>query len=88
MADVEKNDVALTTNTDDGRRAPSHIDIQARHGSLTSTKEARRILKHSHDADEAMKAFANGEIVEVSEADNKQLLRVIDHHLLPIMCVV
>jgi len=49
--------------------------------------EVEKVLKHSHDADEAMKAFAEGEIVEVDEATNKRLLRIIDWHLMPIMYV-
>jgi len=48
------------------------------------------ILKHSHDADEALKAFAShpGQILELTEADNKRLLRRIDWNLMPVMCVV
>lgn len=53
-----------------------------------STFVAQEILKHSGDADEAMKAFANGEIVEVDEETNKRILRTIDWHIMPIMCVV
>ncbi|KAF2794587.1 MFS general substrate transporter [Melanomma pulvis-pyrius CBS 109.77] len=49
-----------------------------------------KILKHSHDADAAMKAFEgmNGQVIELSEESNKALLRKIDLHLMPIMCVV
>ncbi|KAF2115221.1 major facilitator superfamily domain-containing protein [Lophiotrema nucula] len=49
-----------------------------------------KILKHSHDADAAMKAFENmdGQVIEISEETNKRLLRKIDLHLMPIMCVV
>ena len=48
------------------------------------------ILKHSHDADEAMKAFLGheGQVIELDEATNKRLLRRIDWNLIPIMCVV
>jgi len=48
------------------------------------------MLEHSHDADEAMKAFANnhGVSLEIDEATNRRLLRRIDIFLLPIMCVV
>lgn len=53
-----------------------------------STHVAQEILKHSEDADEAMKAFANGEIVEIDEETNKRILRTIDWHIMPIMCVV
>jgi ACS family allantoate permease-like MFS transporter len=53
-----------------------------------STKVAEAILKHSNDADEAMKAFANGEIVVIDDETNKRLLRQIDWHIMPILCVV
>lgn len=45
-----------------------------------------KILKHSHDADAAMKAFEgmNGQVIELSEERNKALLRKIDLHLMPV----
>ncbi|KAK2743061.1 hypothetical protein FQN57_005017 [Myotisia sp. PD_48] len=48
------------------------------------------IVAHPHDADEAMKAFADtqGEAPILTEADNKRLLRIIDWHLMPLMCAV
>ncbi|KAK8206625.1 Allantoate permease [Zalaria obscura] len=50
----------------------------------------QKILEHSHDADEAMKAFIGreGTVIELDEATNKRLLRRIDWNLMPIMCVV
>lgn len=49
-----------------------------------------KILKHSHDADAAMKAFEGyeGQTLELSEETNKRLLRKIDLHLMPILCIV
>lgn len=47
--------------------------------------DVEKIIAHSHDADEAMKAFASGEVIEIDEATNKRLLRIIDWHLMPIM---
>ena len=88
MADIEKEAVDTTRNHAYAKRAPSPVDLSEKRGSLASTREGQKIIEHSHDADEAMKAFANGEIIEVSEADNKRLLRIIDMHMLPIMCVV
>ena len=46
--------------------------------------------KHAHDADEAMKAMRElqGETITIDEATNKRLLRIIDWHLMPIMCFV
>ncbi len=45
-----------------------------------------KLIEHSHDADEAMKAFAGheGEIIEIDDATNKRLLRIIDWNLLPL----
>lgn len=50
--------------------------------------DVEKVIAHSHDADEALQAFANGEILEIDEATNKRLLRIIDWHLMPIMCCV
>lgn len=48
--------------------------------------ERNRILKHSHDADEALKAFEgrDGQIIELDEATNRRLLRRIDWNLMPV----
>ncbi|PVI07526.1 membrane transporter [Periconia macrospinosa] len=48
------------------------------------------ILKHSHDADAALKAFEGyeGQTLELTEETRKRLLRKIDLHLMPILCVV
>lgn len=62
-----------------------------RNASLVShnAEEVKAVIeKHSHDVDEAMKAFENGEVIEVDEATNKRLLRIIDWHMMPIMCVI
>lgn len=60
-----------------------------------STVEAEKhvdptLEKHGQDADEAMQAFQDmqGEAIELDEATNKRLLRRIDWHMMPIMCVV
>jgi ACS family allantoate permease-like MFS transporter len=44
------------------------------------------ILKHSKDADVALKAFANyhGSVIDIDEATNKRLLRRIDWNLMPV----
>lgn len=44
------------------------------------------ILKHSHDADEAMKAFLGheGEVIHLDEETNRKLLRKIDRNLMPV----
>ena len=46
------------------------------------------ILKHSYDADEAMKAFGEGEVLQMDEATSKRLLRKIDMNIMPLMCIV
>ncbi|EUC49850.1 hypothetical protein COCMIDRAFT_83730 [Bipolaris oryzae ATCC 44560] len=53
-------------------------------------KVAEKLLKHSHDADTAMKAFEGmqGQVIELTEEKKKALLRKIDWHLMPIMCLV
>lgn len=88
MADIEKQPVETKFANGSSARAPSPVDLSAKRGSLASTKEGRKILEHSQDADEAMKAFESGEMVEVSPEDSKRLLRIIDRHMMPIMCVV
>ena len=49
-----------------------------------------KLEQHAHDADEAMKAMEelHGETITIDEATNKRLLRIIDWHLMPIMCFV
>lgn len=45
---------------------------------------------NTYDVDEAMKVFAElgDEEIIVDEQSNKRLLRIIDWHLMPLMCVV
>lgn len=69
-------------------RTPSPVDPEKRASLPTASKAAQKVLAHSHDADEAMKAFESGEIIEIDEATNKRLLRTIDLHMLPLLCVV
>jgi ACS family allantoate permease-like MFS transporter len=49
-------------------------------------KVAEKLLKHSHDADAAMKAFEGmeGQVIHLSEEKSKALLRKIDWHLMPV----
>ena len=82
MSDDEK-----TTSLDPEveKNLPAPLADAIRSGSVPEV-----ILKHSHDADEAMKAFQShqGEVIEIDAATNKRLLRLIDWNLIPIMCVV
>lgn len=59
-------------------------------GKRRTSAPTTEILKHSRDADEAMKAFegSNGEIIHIDEATNKRLLRKIDLHIMPLLCIV
>jgi len=47
---------------------------------------SEKVLAHSHDADEAMKAFMSheGQVLELDEATNKRILRRIDWNLMPV----
>lgn len=54
--------------------------ISLENGSAPPTQ----VFKHAYDADEAMKAFADGEIGVLDEATNKRLLRKIDLHIMPV----
>ncbi|KAL8930433.1 MAG: hypothetical protein Q9208_000617 [Pyrenodesmia sp. 3 TL-2023] len=49
-----------------------------------------KVAKHANDADEAMKAWAGheGEVLEMDEATSKRLLKKIDLHLMPLLCVI
>ena len=48
------------------------------------------ILKHadSNDADEALKVIQNGEVIVLTPQDERRLLRKIDLHILPMLCLV
>ena len=68
-----------------------NIDVDVEKEAVEEEKAVHETLeKHAHDQDEAMKAVEemNGELVEVDEQTNKRLLRTIDRHLMPIMCMV
>lgn len=64
--------------------ASSAVDIEK------STNSDPTLEKHTHDADEAMKAFGelHGETIELDESTNRRLLKTIDWHLMPIMCCI
>lgn len=76
-ADPEKRSLDPETE----KNIPEPLADAIRQGSVD-----KDILKHSHDADEAMKAFqgAQGQVVELDEATNKRLLRQIDWNLMPV----
>lgn len=74
---------SLSNKIAEGRDV-SPVNLSEKRESVVS----QIIAKHSNDADEAMKAFAPGEVIEIDEATNKRLLRIIDWHLMPLMCLV
>lgn len=87
MADFQEDIKAVPVQNLPGVRSVSPVD--EKRGSTASTAAAaQKILEHGQDADEAMKAYASGEVVEVTEADNKRLLRIIDWHLMPLLCLI
>ena len=63
------------------KQLPGHLAEAIQSGHVPDD-----VLKHSHDADEAMKAFQayQGQIIEIDEATNKRLLRRIDWNLMPV----
>ncbi|KAK9849077.1 hypothetical protein MYU51_014963 [Penicillium brevicompactum] len=74
---MAEKSISLSTGVDNG-------DIEkVKHVNPT-------IEKHSHDADEAMKAIdeMHGETIELDEATNRRLLSIIDWHMMPIMCFI
>jgi ACS family allantoate permease-like MFS transporter len=66
-------------------KIPEPVADAIRNGSLD-----KKILEHSNDADEAMKAFqgAEGQVIEIDAATNKRLLRKIDWNLMPVYATV
>lgn len=91
MADIEADTKTAPVQNLPGVRSVSPVDPsnEKRNASVLSTSAAaQKILAHSNDADEAMKAFASGEMVEVDEATSKRLLRIIDWHLMPLLCLI
>ncbi|KAF2668275.1 membrane transporter [Microthyrium microscopicum] len=79
MPDLEKADKEFLPGTDIPKS-------ELEKGNLAPDQ----ILKHSHDADAALAAFASyqGQVIEIDEATNKRLLRKIDWNLMPLMCII
>ncbi|KAL8694034.1 MAG: hypothetical protein Q9224_003645 [Gallowayella concinna] len=65
--------------------ATQPADSPERQGSVL-----RALAKHANNADDAMKAFAGheGETLVLDEATSKMLLKKIDLHLMPLLCVI
>lgn len=78
MSDDEKN-VALDPEVE--KNLPAPLADAIRSGSIDA-----KIIEHSHDADEAMKAFMSheGQVITIDEETNRRLLRIIDWHIIPV----
>jgi hypothetical protein len=77
--DSEKEAVAY------GDNAPQHLEsIKVK----LDDRELHGFQKHIRhaDADEALRAFEHGEVVELTPAAHKRLLRRVDMHIMPV-CV-
>ena len=74
---------SLAATPPDVEKAP--IDIRGSGDVPTAD-----FIKHKIDVDEAMKAFEGheGEILVLDDATNKRLLRRIDWHLMPLLCII
>lgn len=74
-----------TLNMDD-EKATRYQDVE-REAVRRGSGAPKKVLKHSNDADDAMKAFEghDGEILVVDEATNKRLLRKIDLNIIPVL---
>lgn len=72
----------------DEKMAATPMDVEKQHAIQSEDigDVPENILKHSHDADEAMKAFAGheGEVIHIDEETNRRLLRKIDWNLMPV----
>jgi hypothetical protein len=67
-------------------RTVSPVDEKRR---TSSSAAVATILQHSNDADEAMKVFLDGgEVPELTPETNARLLKIIDWHLMPLMCLI
>jgi ACS family allantoate permease-like MFS transporter len=74
--------------TTEKERIPTDIekDIVTHTSNGTHKHVPDYLLKHSHDADAALKAFEGfeGQRAVLTEEENKRLLRKIDMHLMPV----
>ena len=95
MPSIDTPEAVMTPQPiEDPKHATSdkvNVNVDVEKDTIAEEKAVHGALeKHAHDQDEAMKAVdeMNGELVEVDEQTSKRLLRTIDRHLMPIMCMV
>jgi len=84
---MASNSEKITTNGGEVNEVNEISPPPTLNQDVKAPKDVEKVIAHSHDADEAMSAFTSGEIIEVDEATSKRLLRIIDWHLMPIMCL-
>jgi len=86
LSNMEKEELEM----EKGERIilPNGREVSPVDANRRASSSAAKILQHSGDADEAMKAFADGEVPELTPETNARLLRTIDLHLMPLMCLV
>lgn len=70
------------------RAGSSEPEVEIQAGDVKEGHVPDQVLKHANDADVAMQAFAGGEAIHIDEATNRRLLRKIDWHIMPILCLV
>ena len=85
MASTHSNNTSNGFSRDsekNGSHIPGISDEKIRAGDIAPAD----LLAHSHDADEALKAFASyqGQVIQLDEATNRRLLRKIDWHIMPV----
>ena len=75
-----------TALRDEKKPIPGISQDAIRSGSVVPDK----ILKRSHDADAALKAFEGyeGTVIGIDQATNKRLLRKIDMHIMPVSNII
>lgn len=71
-----------------GDHSDPEVEVEVEAGALKEGHVPDKVLEHSNDADDAMKAFAGGEAIHIDDATNKRLLRKIDWNLMPILCAI
>lgn len=69
-------------------KAPPPMEVDEENG--TTRELDPTLVKHAQDADEALAVFQDlhGEVITLDESTNKRILRTIDWHIMPVMCLV
>jgi hypothetical protein len=83
VADTEKE--VVNTEKVQPTKAAYDNTSEAEKGEIHELK-----LKHAdrNDADEALQIFEEGEVITMTPEEEKKLLRKIDRHLMPLLCLV